>query len=136
LIEFNAAQCAWMREAERTAEPLDVILLDERSQIVGGLFSTTQWGWLQIGTLWVDEALRGHGYGTRLMAEAEAEAKRCGCAHSRVGTFSLQAKGFYERLGYQVVGQLEEYPPGHTDYLMRTALDGQGAGNDVAGVLT
>jgi N-acylglucosamine-6-phosphate 2-epimerase len=119
LIAFNAAQCASMRDDQRTAQPLGIVLLDANGDIVGGLFGSTQWDWLHIGVLWVAEALRGRGYGTRLVRKAEREARRRGCCHARVGTFSFQAKDFYERPGYRVVGQLDGYPPGRTDYLLR-----------------
>jgi N-acylglucosamine-6-phosphate 2-epimerase len=122
LIAFNTSQCGLMQDEERTGRPLSVQLLDEHGAIVGGLFGSTQWDWLHIGVLWVAEELRGKGYGTRLVGDAEVEAKRRGCRHVRLGTFSFQARGFYEKLGYRVVGELEGYPPGHTDYLMRKDL--------------
>jgi hypothetical protein len=29
-------------------------------------------------------------------------------------TFSFQAPGFYQKLGYRVFGELVDFPPGHT----------------------
>ncbi len=128
LRAFNAAQCAWMRADGEAAQPLDLVLSDDNGEIFGGLFGSTKWGWMNIGILWVAAALRGRGYGSRLVREAEAEATKRGCRHVRVGTFSFQARGFYERLGYRVVGQLEGYPPGETDYLLRKELEDPPAG--------
>jgi hypothetical protein len=34
-------------------------------------------------------------------------------------TFSFQARPFYEKLGYEVFGQLEDYPRGHSRYFLQ-----------------
>jgi hypothetical protein len=33
-------------------------------------------------------------------------------------TFSFQARGFYEKLGYRAVGVLDNHPAGHQHYFM------------------
>jgi GNAT superfamily N-acetyltransferase len=48
------------------------------------------------------------------MAEAEAEALRRGCHAASLDTYSFQARGFYERLGYSVFGIIDDCPPGHS----------------------
>jgi GNAT superfamily N-acetyltransferase len=77
---------------------------------------------LHIGILWVHESLREHGYGRQLMAIAEREALARGCGSAFLDTFSFQALPFYARLGYEVFGELAEYPPGHTRYFLRKSL--------------
>lgn len=67
----------------------------------------------------MDERLRGQGYGKELMARAEEDAVRRGATHAFLTTFSFQAQGFYERLGYRVVGTLDDYPPDGAYYLLR-----------------
>jgi GNAT superfamily N-acetyltransferase len=113
---------AALAQPDGAQQPLDVFVRDARGQIRGGLAGTTYWGWLTIGLLWLDEPIRGQRYGTRLLAIAEQEALRRGCASSRVNTYSFQARGFYERLGYRVVGQLDDFPPGGASYLLRKEL--------------
>lgn len=102
--------------------PLDIVVRDEQDRLVGGLVGNTYWGWLKIDDLWLHETLRGCGYGRELAASAEAEAVARGCKRAWVRTFSFQARGFYEKLGYRVVGQLEDYPPGQTFYWLRKDL--------------
>jgi ribosomal protein S18 acetylase RimI-like enzyme len=34
-------------------------------------------------------------------------------------TFSFQARGFYEKLGYTVFGEIENHPPGHSRFFLR-----------------
>ena len=53
---------------------------------------------------------------------AEAEAIRRGCLGAWLDTFSFQARGFYERLGYAVFGALADYPPGHDRFFMQKPL--------------
>lgn len=84
--------------------------------LVGGLYGATMWGWLMVDGLWVAEALRGQGQGSRLLLAAEAKARERGCRGARLGTFDFQARGFYERLGYAVLGALAGFPAGHTHY--------------------
>ncbi|MGC9399026.1 MAG: D-amino-acid transaminase [Anaerolineae bacterium] len=124
LKSFNAAVSPLHREMRRSgAEPLDVFVRDESGQLVGGLVGSTHWGWLLVEDVWVAEALRGQGLGRRLMALAEEEARRRGCAHAWLRTFSFQSRGFYEKLGFRVVGQLDDYPPGQTFYWMQKDFD-------------
>lgn len=99
--------------------PLDVLLRDGAGEIVGGLIASTYWGWLDLDTLWVAEGLRRHGYGRTLLRMAETEARARGCVHALLTTYSFQARGFYEKEGYRVVGELAGYPPGSTYYWMR-----------------
>lgn len=92
------------------------------NHILGGLWGSTAYGYLHIDMLVLPESLRGQGLGTRLMRKAEEEAIRRGCHGSYLETFDFQARGFYEKLGYTVFGQLEDTPPGHTRYFMKRPL--------------
>ena len=98
---------------------LSVLLRDDDGIVVGGLSGVVQWNWLFVSLLYVSEELRGQGFGRALMKEAEREAVVMGCTHIYLDTFSFQARGFYERLGYEVFGQLEDFPPGHSRYFLR-----------------
>ena len=99
--------------------PLNLFVRDVHGNLIGGLTASTFWGWLAIDDLWLDESIRGQDIGTELMKKAEAEAIGRGCTSAQLSTFSFQAKGFYEKLGYRVIGALEDYPPGETFYWMR-----------------
>ncbi len=98
---------------------LDIFVRDSAGLVLGGLTGLMCWGWLEIDDLWLDEEMRGRGYGRVLLRMAEEEARERGCSRVWLRTFSFQARGFYEKEGYQVVGELEDYPPGETFYWMR-----------------
>lgn len=100
-------------------QPLLVVIRDERGRIVGGLTASTYWDWLDVDDLWVAEHLRGRSLGRQLLRMAEQAARERGCVRVMLSTFSFQARGFYEKEGYRVVGVLEDYPPGQALYQMR-----------------
>ena len=100
--------------------PLAIFLRDE-ARIVAGLAGETYCGWLFVKYLWVSDGLRGRGVGRELMARAEVRARERGCHSAWLDTFSFQARGFYEKLGYEEFGRLD-YPPGHHRHFLRKRL--------------
>ncbi len=102
--------------------PVNYFLRDESGAIRGGVLADLWGGWLHIQFLWVEEALRQQGYGSQLLQAAENEARAKGGRSAYVETFSFQARPFYERHGYRVFGELEDFPPGHNYYFLRKPL--------------
>ncbi len=98
---------------------LVLFVRDDSEKIVGGLLGYTHWRWLFVQNLWVAESIRSLGYGRKLMQYAEQEARTRGCQHAYLDTFDFQALGFYQKLGYEIFGQLDDYPPGHTKYFLQ-----------------
>ena len=117
-----------IREADPPTVPprdwavLCLSLRDAAGALVGGLYGATMWGWLLVDGLWVDARLRGQGLGSRLLAAAEEAALARGCRGVWLGTFDFQARAFYERHGYQVFGELLDFPAGHTHLELWKAL--------------
>lgn len=101
---------------------LALLVRDRGGALRGGLLGSTHWDWLHVSHVWVDHDARGRGLGRRLLREAEAEARARGCRHAHLDTFSFQAHGFYESLGYEVFGELADYPPGHSRLFLRKHL--------------
>jgi len=91
-------------------------------EVVGGVIGETHWGWLYISLMWIKEELRGQGYGERLLSLAEEEARNRGAKNAYLDTFSFQAQDFYMKNGYQVFGELVEFPPGHQRYYLKKEL--------------
>ncbi|MCL2855728.1 MAG: GNAT family N-acetyltransferase [Defluviitaleaceae bacterium] len=79
---------------------------------------------LYIDILWVKEGHRNKGYGAILMKDVEEKAIATGCTLSVVDTYSFQAPGFYEKLGYTVFGTIDDCPvKGHGDFYMSKVLN-------------
>lgn len=90
--------------------------------IVGGILGELYWGWFYIDLLWVKEELRGRGYGHRLLTRAEDEARQRGAKNAYLDTFSFQAPDFYKQHGYQLFGELQDFPPGQQRYFLNKEL--------------
>jgi ribosomal protein S18 acetylase RimI-like enzyme len=97
-------------------------LKNERGEVMGGLLGSVWGGWLHITYLWIDEAVRGKRWATKLMDQAEAYARERGCHSATLDTHSFQARPFYERRGYEVFGTLEDYPKGHKKFFLKKKL--------------
>jgi GNAT superfamily N-acetyltransferase len=94
--------------------PLAILLSDPATdEIVGGLLGGSIFSYLHIDMLFIPAPMRRSGWGRKVLTEAEAEALRRGCHGVWLATFTFQARGFYERLGYSAFGAVEDYPPGH-----------------------
>ena len=66
--------------------------------------------WLEIEYLFVKEELRRQGIGSKLLQQAETEAKNRNCRFAFVNTYQFQAPDFYKRHGYKEVFALQNYP--------------------------
>jgi ribosomal protein S18 acetylase RimI-like enzyme len=105
---------------------LRAFVRDVDGNIIGGLLAETYWQYLEVNVLWVSEGHRNAGHASRLMNAAESEARQRGCKHAFLDTFSFQALGFYQRLGYSEFGRLEEFSGKHERYYMHKRLDEEG----------
>ena len=111
---------------DRQVAPLDqqpvAILIRTGGVTTGGLSGRTGYGWMFIDYLVVPDDLRGAGVGTRLMQAAERIARDRGCTGIWLDTFSFQARGFYEKLGFSVFGTIDDYPPDHQRFFLSKRL--------------
>lgn len=117
LVSYNIAATGY-----NDYRPLAVLARDDGGAIRAGLTGFTWGGVLKIEYLWVQEQLRGQGYGSRMMIAAEQEAIRRDCLLAVVDTHSFQGPNFYPKLGYVRCGLVEGWPVGHTDTTFRKVL--------------
>ncbi len=83
-------------------EPFAFFIRDDSNRVLGGCNGNIGYGWAYIDQLWVEESLRGKGYGTALMLAAENLAKQKNCVATAVNTMDWEALEFYKKLGYRV----------------------------------
>jgi GNAT superfamily N-acetyltransferase len=93
--------------------PLAVLVKDAGTgEVVGGILGRSSLGLLFLDLVYLPDALRGQGVGSRMMRMAEEEGRRRGCCAAVLYTISFQAPEFYERLGYRRFGSIPCHPPG------------------------
>ncbi|MGD9879091.1 MAG: GNAT family N-acetyltransferase [Reyranella sp.] len=102
--------------------PVNLFVKNTRGETMGGLLGGIWGGWLYISYLWVDEAVRGQRWATKLMDQAEAFAVERRCHAVSLDTHSFQARPFYEKRGYEVFAELDDYPKGHKKFFLRKKL--------------
>ena len=118
LYAFNVARSG-VADGGRVA----YALRDGDGAILGLVSGWTWGGCLDIRLLWVHEAWRGRGWGTRLLRAAEDLAIARGCTQALLDTHSFQAPRFYQRLGYVIDATLDDYPVGQRKHDLRKHLD-------------
>jgi GNAT superfamily N-acetyltransferase len=92
------------------------IFVRDGGAIVAGISGWTWGDCCELQSLWVAPSLRGRGLATRLIAAAETAAAERGCSQTVHFTYAFQARGLYERTGYELVARVENFPSG-TDVL-------------------
>ena len=117
LTAFNEADVG---PSERQA--LAILIRDIDGKVIGGLSGYTAWGWLFTQWLFIPETLRGEGMAGKLLSQAEQEARARGCHGAWIDTFSPVARKAYMRQGYEIFGELPEFPKGRTRTFLRKAL--------------
>ena len=119
LAAYNTAR---FRPSDTTT--LDVLVRDDSSgEVLGGLLGHTSYPLLFLDVFYLPEELREAGLGSRIIAMAEAEARRRGCTAAFVYTVTFQAPGFYERHGYRHFGKIVCPPDGATRVFFSKAFD-------------
>ena len=112
-----------MKASGRSTRPgnRSAFFFRDDAQIVAGLAGETYCGWLFVKYLWVSHGPRGRGVGRELMDRAEVRSRERGFHSAWLDTFSFQARGFYEKLGYEEFGRLD-YRPDHHRHFMQKRL--------------
>jgi ribosomal protein S18 acetylase RimI-like enzyme len=118
--EFNNDHSLPHQEARKkgAVQPINIIVSDNEKTWVGGINADVYWGWVEIHNLWFHNSCRKKGLGSNLLKQVETIAKEKGATKALLTTFEFQARSFYEKYGYQVVGEIKDYPPGSSYYTM------------------
>lgn len=89
---------------------------------VGGLVGSTNLGWLHVSLLAVSPEARRSGVGRLLLDAAEALARERGCHGAWLDTYDHQGPDYYPRLGWEMFGELPDFPKGGFRRFYRKAL--------------
>jgi [ribosomal protein S18]-alanine N-acetyltransferase len=77
-----------------------------------------------VQTIGVAPGARGKGLGTKIVAFAEQRIfQNSPNVFMCVSSFNARARNLYQRLGYEVIGELKDYiVPGHSEFLLRKTI--------------
>jgi GNAT superfamily N-acetyltransferase len=123
LAVLNRATAAALAESAGALAGLAAVVKAAGTEtVIGGIWARTGRNMLMIELVALPPELRGAGLGTRLLAQVEAEGIRRDCHNAWLQTGDWEARGFYEKCGYRVFGELQDNPIGHTRYFMTKRL--------------
>lgn len=81
--------------------------IEENDTIVAGIVAESVGDTVEVAYLFVEQVHRGRGLGKLLLERVEAAAREAGMQRVLLNTYSFQAPGFYERMGYREVLKLD-----------------------------
>jgi len=87
-------------------------ILRQDGQVKGGAICYAADTDFMVDMLWLDESLRGTGYGREIMECALDAGRAMGCTRAGVETMDCQAPHFYPRLGFVRTGYHPSAVPG------------------------
>lgn len=121
LVEYNLSRVPKTQETD-FVNIYKKIVNDEGEIIAGCLAKMYCWNVIYVDILWIDEAYRKQGLGSKLLKEIERIAVEESCTLIHLDTFDFQAKDFYIKHGYEVFGVLEDCPKEHCRYYLKKKL--------------
>jgi len=96
----------------RKTDSYSILLKDKNNKVLGMIIVSFLWNGMRIDSLWIDEVMRNQKWGNKLVRMAETEGVKRGCSFAYTDTFTWQAPTFYEKLGYELYGKLDDFPKG------------------------
>jgi GNAT superfamily N-acetyltransferase len=117
LLRFNRKSAGPFRYSR-----LVLTVRSPRGAVLGGLILQSYWKESYVELLWLSARARRQGYGRELIAEAERRARRRGSVLMHLNTYSFQAPGFYEKLGFRRLGGMAGSPRGESRHFYAKRL--------------
>ena len=122
ILKTGMMEDAKNKAGDDAGERFAFFIRDDANKIVGGVDGEIWCGCLHINHLWVDEPIRGEGYGQKLMLSAENFGSERGCTFSAANTMILEVVSFYKKLGYIVEFERLGYLKSSILYFLRRDL--------------
>ncbi len=112
LFEFNRPHFP-----QEPIHKIGCFLYQDDGELVAGLYGDLFTSSLFIETIWVEAECRGQGLGRQLLQHTEEQVREHGVSDLFLDTYSFQAAGFYQKLGFKQVGCYRDFPTRGVDKL-------------------
>lgn len=112
LLTFNSPHFP-----DREITKVACFLKTSQGELAGGLTGEVFSNTLYVQYFWLEESYRGQGFGSKIFKKAETEAAALGATDIYLDTYSFQAAGFYQKLGFTQVGKYSGFPTKGVDKL-------------------
>lgn len=89
------------------------IIAKNNELVIGGLIIEKCSDAFYIKTLWVHDSFKKQGIGSKLLTMLDGEAENQNIPKIFTDTYTFQARGFYEKHGFKVIGIIREYILGY-----------------------
>lgn len=111
-------------KASREEGYIKHILITEKDEkkLIGGLSARMYWQMIYLDEFYVRPDNRHTGIGTKMLKKLIEIALEADVDYICLETFSFQARAFYEKFGFYIIGEIKDYPPGESMYTMRLDL--------------
>lgn len=121
LRAYNRKNCKWIYDNEdvipsRDEKRYNNFIVYDDGKLIGGALGFIEYQWYFLDKLYISEKYRGKGIGKMLIHNVENFARKNSLVGVRMGTWDFQAKEFYEKLGYEVFGEIKDCPPDTIHY--------------------
>ncbi len=124
LRENNRSKSKWLRE--NLTENINLssfkqsnFLAFDKDNLIGGAIGYELYNWYYLDLMYVDESYRNKGVGTRLLKQIDEYVIANNLSGIRTETWDFQAKGFYEKNGFVIFGEISNCPPGTIEYHLK-----------------
>lgn len=94
-----------------------------QEDLKGGLVGMIYWNLMEIEDFYISQSHRNKGFGRELLLRAIDIAHEKRLNYVLLRTYSFQAKDFFYKYGFRVVGEITDYPPGESYYIMKLVLN-------------
>lgn len=113
---------AAIKKGMERIKPFRIYIKDSDQSVLGGASGVTYYGCLYVDMLWVETSIRGHGFGKKIMEEAEKIGKERNCSFATLNTMDWEALPFYQKLGYSIEFVREGYEKSSKMFMLRKGL--------------
>lgn len=127
LRENNRNKCKWLFDnvSPDVTEPDTIeinFLAFDNEKVIGGACGYIEYNWYYLDLLWVDEKYRNQDVATNMLKQIEEYSRSNKLSGMWVETWNFQARGFYEKMGFSVFGEMKDCPPETVCYFLSKYL--------------